>query len=314
MEFVRRVRAGLKQLPIVIKKKTNRLGGRGRSFLGKAFDNSHVIGMPLVMLDDNSDGSSGDYSGEDNDEEGEEETEEETEEQSKPTARGQRNNKENSKVGTKRRRNDPDPHIHHGHHSEDDEENTFRHQNLVIDTSRDDRTILSKQKLQEHLAKKRSLGGASTGLGPGGASGLQPQPQQQPPPRADRRFETDRALAGVYEFDPEDYLGTDPVVDKAHAETSSASRPGPVVTDDSKEERAQMRDFLFSKVRHNHVDVVDKCIAGRRHNMQALDEKGNTVLHICAQNNLKKMASLLMRDAGFQDDEWLNLRNAKVCP
>lgn len=45
--------------------------------------------------------------------------------------------------------------------------------------------------------------------------------------------------------------------------------------------------------------------------MLALDERGNTALHISAQNNLKPMAALLLREAGFGHDGWLNRRNHK---
>ena len=61
------------------------------------------------------------------------------------------------------------------------------------------------------------------------------------------------------------------------------------------EERRQMHAFLVSNVRHNHLETVQKCIAGKTHKMREADEKGNTLLHVSAQNNLKKMASLLLK-------------------
>ena len=67
----------------------------------------------------------------------------------------------------------------------------------------------------------------------------------------------------------------------------------------------------FSKVRHNHVDVVQACIRGKTHDLGSVDDKGNTLLHLAAQNNLKNMAVLLIREGGFDGTEQLNKRNRK---
>mmetsp|Transcript_36368 Transcript_36368/g.67735 ORF Transcript_36368/g.67735 Transcript_36368/m.67735 type:complete len:476 (+) Transcript_36368:94-1521(+) len=50
---------------------------------------------------------------------------------------------------------------------------------------------------------------------------------------------------------------------------------------------------LFSKVRHNRIGDV-KAILDRGVNPRTKDSNGNSLLHICAQNNLKKMASLVL--------------------
>jgi hypothetical protein len=50
---------------------------------------------------------------------------------------------------------------------------------------------------------------------------------------------------------------------------------------------------LFSKVRHNRIGDV-KAILERGVNARMKDSNGNSLLHICAQNNLKKMASIVL--------------------
>lgn len=62
---------------------------------------------------------------------------------------------------------------------------------------------------------------------------------------------------------------------------------------------------MFSKVRHNRHEYVEESIANG-FNVNARDEKGNSLLHICAQNNLKKMAVLIVRNGGR-----INSKNTK---
>jgi hypothetical protein len=50
---------------------------------------------------------------------------------------------------------------------------------------------------------------------------------------------------------------------------------------------------LFSKVRHNRIDDVRAILDGEM-DVRTRDSNGNTLLHICAQNNLKKMANLVL--------------------
>merc|ERR1712167_92816 len=50
---------------------------------------------------------------------------------------------------------------------------------------------------------------------------------------------------------------------------------------------------LFSKVRHNRIeDVKHILVCGT--DVGIKDTNGNSLLHICAQNNLKRMASLVL--------------------
>ena len=51
---------------------------------------------------------------------------------------------------------------------------------------------------------------------------------------------------------------------------------------------------LFSKVRHNRIEEVKKML-DEGTNMKIKDSNGNSLLHICAQNNLKKMANLVLK-------------------
>lgn len=50
---------------------------------------------------------------------------------------------------------------------------------------------------------------------------------------------------------------------------------------------------LFSKVRHNRIEDVKKLL-DEGTNIRIKDTNGNSLLHICAQNNLKRMASLIL--------------------
>lgn len=71
------------------------------------------------------------------------------------------------------------------------------------------------------------------------------------------------------------------------------------------EEELETDQVIFSRVRHNRIEYVRSAFdAG----MSALivDDRGNSLLHVCAQNNLRKMAALVIR-AGCP----LNLRNKK---
>jgi len=78
--------------------------------------------------------------------------------------------------------------------------------------------------------------------------------------------------------------------------------------DESQEERHVMRDYLFSKIRHGHIDVVQTCIDGKRHNVTtARDENGNTAIHVAVQNNHKKMVGILLK-AGCSLNE-MNKKN-----
>lgn len=63
-------------------------------------------------------------------------------------------------------------------------------------------------------------------------------------------------------------------------------------TDNITEDSAS--DLLFSKVRHNRIDFVERVIRSGNFNPRAVDDNGNTLLHICAQNNNRRIATLLL--------------------
>jgi len=143
----------------------------------------------------------------------------------------------------------------------------------------------------------------------------------------DKRWETERATARLVELgegesgegDEEDwgvfnaafYGQAEGGQKEPAAGVASDVPPGAPGDEPSEVERRQMREFIFSKVRHNHIDVVESCIRGKTHDLLAVDDKGNTLLHTSCQNNLKKMCMLLVREGGFGDSEQLNRRNRK---
>ena len=130
----------------------------------------------------------------------------------------------------------------------------------------------------------------------------------------DSRFATDRpqgqraSFTGSRGGGLEESKGDDEVVvedvttDSDDEQQHEAVRPKvqQYMNDDELDEHLTMRSFLFSKVRHNHYDVVEACIKGRRHDFTgrfSVDEKGNTLMHVAVQINLKKMCSLLLKSA-----------------
>lgn len=52
-------------------------------------------------------------------------------------------------------------------------------------------------------------------------------------------------------------------------------------------------DTLFSKIRHNHYEIVEAALQSGFDPM-SVDGNGNTMLHIVAQNNHKKLAQLVI--------------------
>ena len=53
-------------------------------------------------------------------------------------------------------------------------------------------------------------------------------------------------------------------------------------------------DRFFSKVRHNHLDVIKEMLQNRNFDLLERDDRGNTALIVACQNNHKKIASLLI--------------------
>jgi hypothetical protein len=65
---------------------------------------------------------------------------------------------------------------------------------------------------------------------------------------------------------------------------------------------------VFSKARHNHINYVMEEIEKNNFDTNTQDEYGNTLLHICAQNNHRKLASLILAHSANTN---LNLENLK---
>jgi hypothetical protein len=65
---------------------------------------------------------------------------------------------------------------------------------------------------------------------------------------------------------------------------------------DEEEEREYITS-VFSKARHNHLEFVVEKITKEKFNSNQRDEYGNTLLHICAQNNHRKLAALILKHA-----------------
>ena len=109
------------------------------------------------------------------------------------------------------------------------------------------------------------------------------------PKVVDNRFETERAMSkkgpSKVKF----------VVDEGGMdEENDDEEEEEIRTDD-----AEMREVLFSKIRHGHKDWVQQYIKGQGRDVNkgswARDERGNTMLHIAVQNNHKKLVSLLLK-------------------
>lgn len=69
------------------------------------------------------------------------------------------------------------------------------------------------------------------------------------------------------------------------------------IVEESKEEINFKNEFindLFSKIRHNRIEYVKQIISNDRLKPNVRDLNGNTMLHSCCQNNLKKLAVLMI--------------------
>jgi hypothetical protein len=67
------------------------------------------------------------------------------------------------------------------------------------------------------------------------------------------------------------------------------------VVDEDEETLRELIATVFSKARHNHMDYILQKITQEHFNTNAKDEYGNTLLHICAQNNHRKLAQLILK-------------------
>lgn len=92
----------------------------------------------------------------------------------------------------------------------------------------------------------------------------------------------------------------------------SSSMAGIAAGQEGKEENEEDEEFvtyLFSKVRHNRIEIVQDILSeGSRRTSRLRDDNGNSLLHVCAQNNLRKMASLVL-SFGCE----INAINYKAC-
>lgn len=79
------------------------------------------------------------------------------------------------------------------------------------------------------------------------------------------------------------------------SESTPATSTLPIDTGVTLDEGLDELEVLFSRVRHNRYEYVAAVLdAGTA--ATVVDDNGNTLLHVCAQNNLKKMAALVIRN------------------
>ena len=60
------------------------------------------------------------------------------------------------------------------------------------------------------------------------------------------------------------------------------------------EEDVDQTEYVFSKVRHNRIELVRTALE-QGFDPFSIDDKGNTMLHICCQNNHRKLASVVLK-------------------
>lgn len=103
----------------------------------------------------------------------------------------------------------------------------------------------------------------------------------------DSRFATSRSIRILQATKVVENQSSDDFVEDIHTYSD----------DDLDEQELSKQDrieLVFSKARHNHIgDVVEAIQKGFDANTK--DSYGNTLLHICAQNNRKKLAATLLQ-------------------
>jgi len=80
------------------------------------------------------------------------------------------------------------------------------------------------------------------------------------------------------------------------------------ISDNVNIEDEEFVDMVFSKVRHNRIDFVMEKIEKEGFDVNRRDRFANTIMHICAQNNHRKLASMILKVAPTID---VNATNAK---
>jgi len=68
-------------------------------------------------------------------------------------------------------------------------------------------------------------------------------------------------------------------------------------------------EVLFSRVRHNHIQYVLHALE-QGFDINAVDQNGNSIVHICAQNNHRKLMHAIISKHPWVD---INRRNKKHC-
>ncbi len=115
------------------------------------------------------------------------------------------------------------------------------------------------------------------------------------PKVVDNRFETERATSKKGASSRKVAFADDDVMDEERDDDDDDDEEDAKPEDDDFE----MREVLFSKIRHGHKDWVSQYIKGQNKDVNkgswARDGKGNTMLHVAVQNNHKKLASLLLK-------------------
>jgi hypothetical protein len=112
----------------------------------------------------------------------------------------------------------------------------------------------------------------------------------------DNRFATSRTNSFVRQAAPAAAAPALAAMNSARTESTKSSSTEEVFNVESDEGEAENDELemVFSKTRHNHVDVVVAAIQ-KGFNVNSIDSYGNTIMHICAQNNHRKLASVLLQ-------------------
>jgi hypothetical protein len=69
-------------------------------------------------------------------------------------------------------------------------------------------------------------------------------------------------------------------------------------------------ELLLSKIRHNRIDYIVEAMQKDGFNAQCVDTNGNTMMHVCAQNNNRKIAAMLL-DCASSSPSSINAVNLK---
>lgn len=127
----------------------------------------------------------------------------------------------------------------------------------------------------------------------------------------DDRFETPRSIYGTenQKFYPKrtpvtlsrpNSMKSPPgsMLNENNSETQQVQEPQSPLEDEmyvyEDEEDIDQVEYVFSKVRHNRIELVKESLE-QGFDPCSVDDKGNTMLHICCQNNHRKLASVVLK-------------------